>query len=465
MKLEAESMGIIWTPEIEAILGQESDEMVITGGFRAGKSLVSALKIWFHPKFKEGNALFWIVGPTYLLCNAESDFLYQWAMERDWVKGKASMPLNDPRRIELINGTVIETRTSDSPERLASAAPDFIVVAEAGMHPPTVRDAVLGRSLQKNAQILYSGTMQEEKQSYTWFIDLAQNEHELSNGIVTYDNDRYRSSFRLPSWANKKEFPGGFDDPKIQRHYLNYKSKGDLYTFDRQYGGVPSGVRFPVYGQLNYDQNRLREIPVGTEWLTHVGGSDFGTVHPSALVVVGLSATRLPDASGVPERLYDRHVAWVREVWWDGDRPEQERGDPGVIEFHKRRLSRKYGIRMWATDPNQRWQARQWGGQAVSMGDGAREMRVSFVRARLQNETLFYDINGDGVSGLYHEQKLVRRQQMPDTSLKLVRMNDDRTAGLEDAIELLDKGYGRPLPRTVRMERVAGGFKVGTSGI
>lgn len=459
MRLEAESMGIIWTPEIEAILGQESQEMIITGGYRAGKSLVTALKIWFHPKFKEGGGLFWIVGPQYALTQAESDYLFQWCIERDWIKGKASMPLADPRRIELINGTIIETRSSDSPERLASAAPDFLAVVEAGQQFPTVRDAVLGRALQKDAQILYSGTMQEEKQAFTWFIDLAQNEHELPDGTVTRVNDYYRSSFRLPSWANRKEFPGGFNDPKIQRHYLNYKAKGDLYTFDRQYGGVPSGVRFPVYPQLNYDTSRLRECPPQTEWITNIGGSDFGTVHPSALVVVGLSTERLYVVGG-PEKLYEHHLAWVREVWWDGDRPESERGDPAIINFHKRRLSQKYGVRTWATDPNQRWQAKQWGGQAVSMGSGAREMRVGFTRSRLQNDTLLYDLKGEGVQELYEEQRLVRRQQMPDTSLQLVRRDDDRTAALEDAIELLDKGYGRPMPQVYRIERNSG-FKIG----
>lgn len=425
-----ESLGLKLSPEFIAALDCQTPEQILNGGVRGGKSTVTAAKFQTDPDYLVGHDannkpyLGWIVGPTYQGAHKEMEYLVRWAYALNLIDQRPSLPDDGPQRLKLFNGSVIETRSSTNPERLASDAPHRIAVVEAGQQPETVLNAVRARALENSAPILLSGTL-EDKQQYVWYEKLSEEWREYP----TADH----CTITLPTWSNLSEFPLGANDPKI----LAIKERVDEYTFSRTYAGIAGGAQNPAYPQLRFGNNRLLELPKGINWITSVGGADYGDVHPSALVVVSLSDQLI---YGTGERTpIQSHIAWVRECWWDGDLKSNDLpGDVQAFNAAKRRLQSRYHAYAWATDPNERYMAGGWDAEAVRTGAGSRENRMNMVRSRLNAYTLYYDLNGPGVPALYEEQKRVRYTRMPDGQLKLLRVDDDRTAALENAIYRLD---------------------------
>lgn len=421
-----EEAGLDLSPEFARALDCDASEQIWTGGVRAGKSTGAAAKVFTFAKVWRGKALVWIVGPTYQATEKEMTYLASWFRQAGRLAAFASAA-DSSWRITLHNGTIIETRSAQHPERLASDAPDLIVVAEAGQCPPKVRDALLGRALEKNAPIVYTGTLEtdDNKPRYGWYEQLAAAWQKEPNAE--------HASVSLPSWANRRVFPEGEHDPKIER----LRADMDPYTFARMVEGRPVGAAHPAYPQLLHgdDAARLKPMPSGIRWVTAFGGGDWGTMHPWALVVVSLSDQMLSTASELSG--YQRNIAWVRECVWSGP----NNGDVGQFNAQKWRLQQVYGAHEWGVDPNERYAAGSVGAEAVSMGAGTRDARIGRVRSRLNNWTLFYDINGPGVPALYAEQKQLRYKLTESGRFELIRINDDRTAGLENAIDRADGEY------------------------
>ena len=440
-----EAVGLKCSPEFMAALALTAKEQLITGGVRGGKSTNLAAKIWVLPRLDQP-MLVWIVGPTYEACQTEMWYLYSWASKFNLIQRFVN-PDHDSWMLILKSGAVIETRSAQHPERLASVAPDAIFVTEAGQCPPTIRTVLLGRALEKNATIVYGGTIEtdDNKPRFAWFEQLA---------VQWLAEQSYaHQAAALPSWSNLAVFNGidpdtgelyidpetgepsgiGEYDYRIQRA----KANSDAFSFARIYAGQPIGSPYPAYPELTgVGLDRLQSIPDGTRWLTHVGGGDWGVVHPWTLVVVGVSTQKIH----LPGELtgYKQHVAWVRECVYSG----KNNGDSGAFNQAKRALSRKYGILRWGVDPVQTSLADNAGTEAVLGNAGSRDLRIGLVRSRLRANTLLYDISGAGVSELYSEQKAVHYRMRSDGKFELVRMDDDRTAALEDAIFVLDSAPG-----------------------
>ncbi|MDP3703290.1 MAG: hypothetical protein Q8R78_02760, partial [Candidatus Omnitrophota bacterium] len=226
-----EDVGLDLSPEFVHALDCDSDEQIWTGGVRAGKSTGAASKVYTFPKVWRGNALVWIVGPTYQATEKEMTYLASWFRKAGRLRDFGSAT-DSSWRIVLRNGTVIETRSAQHPERLASDAPDLIIVAEAGQCAPKIRDALLGRALEKNAPILYTGTLEtdDNKPRYAWYETLASewSQHPSPE----------HQAVSLPSWSNRTVFPDGEHDFKIER----LRADLDKYTFARMVEGRPVGA-------------------------------------------------------------------------------------------------------------------------------------------------------------------------------------------------------------------------------
>lgn len=435
-----EDAGLSISPQFRAALDLDAPEQIWTGGVRAGKSTGLAAKVYTFSKVWRGNALIWLVGPTYQATEKEMTYLAQWFRRAGRLRDFSSAS-DSAWRIELHNGTVIETRSAQHPERLASDAPDLIGVCEAGQCPPKVRDAVLGRALEKNAPIIYTGTLEtdDNKPRYAWYERLAQEWMKAPTPE--------HQAISLPSWSNQVIFPEGEHDPKIER----LRQDMDPYTFARMVEGRPVGAANPAYPQIVYgdDDARLREMPGGLRWVTAVGGADWGTMHPWALTVVSVSDQVLHTASELEG--YQRNIAWVRECVFS---PPNSGQDTAAFNAAKFRLQRQYGANRWGIDPNERYAAGTIGAEAVSMGAGSRDGRIGRVRARLNNWTLYFDLNGPGVAELYAEMKTVRYRVTAEGKYVLVAVGEDKVASLEDAIDRLDGEKITELPSVLRTAQV-----------
>lgn len=417
------AVGILLSPEFREALDGAAREKVVTGGWRAGKSMEAAAEIWGDPPFwsPAAPALYWIVGPTYQAAHKEFDYLVQWAQALGLVQSVAA-PEDGIRSLRLITNTVVETRSGQHPERIASDACQGIVVVEAGQQPESIRYACLGRVLETGGWITYTGTIEDDEghPRWAWYAKAAEEWAAAPSSE--------HASYRLPSWANVSVFPAGRTDPKI----VAVEAEFDSYTFARRIAAVATGVAHPVYPQLLYGRNRL-VTRAETSWYDGAGGQDYGTTigHESSLCAVTVDKVTLDQVANIDMM----NVIWVRESW------AELGGDVHVMNAKRGEMRVKYRATRWGVDPNERATASAWDATAVAAGAGTRGARQGRVRSLLNEGRLLFDLAGPGVPELYAEMKRVHYKVADDGQLVYVRIADNRTAALENAIEVLEKKH------------------------
>jgi len=134
------------------------------------------------------------------------------------------------------------------------------VLCEAAQQPYDVVLKAIERSTQEGADIIMSGTFETSQGWYPEVFDRFQG-----------PNDMGGESFSIPSWTNRHAFPGGYDDPKIQRA----KSSMPVELFNERYGGVPSkpqGLVFQHFSRkvhikhMEYDPDYPLEVAIDPGW-------------------------------------------------------------------------------------------------------------------------------------------------------------------------------------------------------
>ena len=420
------AVGTELTPEFEEALFDTAREKIVFGGWRSGKSRLGATEVfidWFMKTAeKKPPRLYWLVGPDYRQTDAEFGYLRQWfSLQDGWIKS-LSMPLEGPRVLDLIDGSRIETKSAQYTERLGSVAPDMIICCEAGQVSEETRVWLRGRVMEKRGRIIYTGTLEDEDahKQWAWYIDLGTEWLENRDGEHT--------AYSLPSWANRSIYSGE-DDPEIVKFRTDLlEHTGSDFSFKRRIAGIPAGSPYQVYPQLS-TANLLLPAPVDMKWIRAAGGIDFGTVHPSSQTVGQVNG---------------QNVLWVRENVFNKDDT-----DARWVDVEKTRLSKTYNCWLWGTDPNEKFMARQFKAEAVSGSAGSREARISLVWARLNRGLLMFDKNGPGVPALYDEMSHVHRKRLRSGEIVLDRNNDDRTASLENLVEMIDGSKTFDLPKTL----------------
>jgi hypothetical protein len=184
--------------------------ILICGGERSGKSLTASaiLGLVMGPELNATRRKrYWIIGPDYRQCRPEFLYVYD-ALERGGLVEKASLPQSEtmPWSLETQWGTVLETRSASDVMKLASFTVDGIVIAEAGQQTEETYRKALGRVAETRGFILMVGTLED---GLPWY------EEYLRRWATS--NPEGGRSFSMPTWSNLDVFPGGRDDPEIQR--------------------------------------------------------------------------------------------------------------------------------------------------------------------------------------------------------------------------------------------------------
>lgn len=451
-------------PEFREALFAQHSEQITTGGVRAGKSMSAAAKLLLAIAEKlifSQKALYWIVGPDYLLSRPEMIYLRQWCEKLGW-KVDFNNPTDGGWNLVIKDMIRIECKTAENEDKLAGVAPDGILVVEAGKCRPEVRDRVRERAMEKAAWIYYSGTMdstedQTYRQNWSWYAETAAEWEENPTPA--------HASYRLPSWTNKVlygsclthitnnpalaaycpdgehgENHSGRNHPSIRQAELEWPPA----VFARSIAAEPLGAEGLVYPQLE-NKSLLVEFDNSPE-VDVYAGIDYGDNHPTALSVVTFHPR--PGLRQAGEFLT---VAWVREV-------VIKRNDPGDVAWLKAAradLQRRWKIpdNHFMADPNERYMAKERNAVAVSGNKGSRLYRIGLVTARLNADALYWDRNGPGVAEAYDEALHYRfiRDRQGQTILR--REEDDMTSATEDAIEGHDAREQRGMPGMLQMKK------------
>ncbi len=228
-----------WSPEQEAIILCRSREVLGGGGERAGKSWVAAEYLNVRKAWYDGG-LYWIAGKDYDRCHAEFEYIVQ-AMQK--LKLVESSEIHTPQsgqwHMKLIAGTVIRTWSLQDWLKVGSEAPDGIIIAEVAQISHTEYLRLCDRTAEKRGWVVGTGTFEG---SLGWYPELWKL-YQLPG--------QQGKSFSLPSWSNKVIYPGGYNDPEIQRLKEKYADRTDYFM--ERFGGVPSppkGLVFPEFRAL-----------------------------------------------------------------------------------------------------------------------------------------------------------------------------------------------------------------------
>lgn len=358
----------------------DAREVLITGGYRAGKTVRGAFKVLcriLDPRSR----LIWLIGPEYFQAQEEFRYLVEWCLKLGLMgPNDYSMPADGIRSLTTVTGCVVQTRSAAHPERLASVAPDMILLCEPGQMSGEIYDTSLARLMEKRGDLWMVGTLEDSltKPRWAWYEDLAVEWRDHT------DADRQRS-FTLPTYKNRALFPLGEDDPEIQQ----IKATIPDYKWKRMYLGIPQGVDNPVFESMWVDGAKnfyIRQLPEDIAFNGGANGVDYGRTweHPSTVVVINQATDG---------------TYWVRKAW-SGTKVRKST----IIDVC-RAAETEFDIWQGCVDPNQAGLAEDLnyhlalGGR--SGGGQPTVNRFMMVNELLDNQALFFDIEGEGILDLW----------------------------------------------------------------
>lgn len=206
-----------------------SRNKLIAGGERAGKSKVNSKELLAHYAWdflaeKKKGGLYWLLGNDYEATRGEWEHIVEDFQKLELIK---SVTKNiDPGEIELGDGTKIITKSARYPEKIATVAPDGILICEAAQVDYDVFLRTKNRTAEKRGWLCMAGTFEQEEYVgwYRELFSLGQSANKLE-----------LKSFSLPTWTNTVIFPGGRNDPEI----LTQEAGMTEESFQERFGGVP----------------------------------------------------------------------------------------------------------------------------------------------------------------------------------------------------------------------------------
>lgn len=218
-----------YTPHEEQQVFHDSNARykLLAGGVGAGKSYCTSREADGYTLTPDG--LGWIIGPNYELARPEFDYLLSAYHEELGIVDPSSIsdPGRGARKFKLVaewGAFEWHTKSATDPTGIAGRRPDVVVITEAAQHPGEMFFKAMERAAERRAPVIFSGTFEG---SFGWYAEQWQK--------WQGSNPEGGQSFSLPTWTNRKYYPGGRQDPEILR--LERSMPPDL--FQERFGGVP----------------------------------------------------------------------------------------------------------------------------------------------------------------------------------------------------------------------------------
>ena len=228
-----QKVGFSPTEEQKVILNSPYRFNLVAGGEQAGKSLIASKYLLGRFAETEERGLYWLVAADYERTRAEFEYLLQDFSALGILK-EASKRV-DPGHLTLADGTRIETKSAKDPRTLAMRAPNGILGCEASQLDIETFFRLRGRCAPKRGWMFLAGTFEG---SLGWYPQMFT---AWASGA-----EKDARAYSLPSYTNIYLYPGGANDPEIQR--LKESSSDDFFM-ERIEGkpSPPKGLVFPEF--------------------------------------------------------------------------------------------------------------------------------------------------------------------------------------------------------------------------
>jgi len=287
-----------YSPEQDALIKCCAREVLGGGGERAGKSFIASE--YLNVRFWQG-VLYWIAGKDYDRCHAEFEYTAQAMIALGAVlPADVHTPKSGQWYMTLATGATIKTWSLQDWLKVGSEAPDGIVITEVAQISHTEYTRLTDRTAEKRGWVVGTGTFEG---SLGWYPELFKL-YQLPG--------QAGESFSLPSWSNLHVYPGGYNDPEIQRLKANHTED----HFQERFGGVPCpphGLVFPEFRALiHVKEMELLDAPVYL-WID----PGYGGAYAVEVVQIVGETVRIVDEvyerGLVTEQIID---ACMQRPWW-----------------------------------------------------------------------------------------------------------------------------------------------------
>ncbi len=215
---------------------------LVAGGFRGGKSQTAGMKgaletLKFFALYpgQAGNQVAWLVAEDYERTRAEFNYIRDLLIQTG-ADVKATLRV-DPGEIKVTAPEkgifTIKTKSASDPRALGMEAPVWIIVCEAAHVSVDIYERLVSRTSEARQRFPEFGWLHMEgtfEGSLGWYPSLWQ---KWQTPAVQASFDA--RSFSLPSHSNTVIYPGGINDPEIQR----LKASMPEDAFAERHLGVP----------------------------------------------------------------------------------------------------------------------------------------------------------------------------------------------------------------------------------
>jgi len=208
---------------------------VIGGGRRGGKSTLAAYEA-LATAIQRPYSIGYAVAPTKELATRVFDTIWRAVDRAGIVCRRKSHVL---MLIELENHSVIRGKSAEDADQLVGEGLDWVIIDEAAKILPFVWEEMLRPALaDRDGWAMFIGTWE----GYNWLYDLYQRTE--TGKLAGWE------AFKFSSWENVYAFPGGFNDPKIQKAMRDTTNVDDFYE---QYGAEPKRSQHIVLPEFRRD--------------------------------------------------------------------------------------------------------------------------------------------------------------------------------------------------------------------
>lgn len=246
-------------------------------GRRFGKSEMAAKEVepyLFTPTFPEynrkGPGLGWIVAPTY---DTADEFQYLWQdmivrlqLEKTKaVKSCANNVRTGEMFIQFAWGDRVVVKSADKPTSLVGKGLKWLVVSEAAKLPEIIWQKYLSPAM---ADFKGPALFPSTPEGFNWYKVL----HDMGRSSRAQHTEW--ASWNFPSWENPYVYPGGFDDPEVQRQL---RTPDDPW-FWQEIGASFRSVAGLVYREWDQEVH-VKPVEYRPEWENYLA-FDFGYSNP-----------------------------------------------------------------------------------------------------------------------------------------------------------------------------------------
>jgi hypothetical protein len=205
-----------WTPHEgqKRVLESKARDIVICAGRRWGKSQVCAyvaLKALLKPRQK-----IWIVAPTYDLSNKVFDWVVKWLVLA-MPEGHGDISYRPFPKIKLLNGSVLEGKSTENPAGLLGEELDLLIVDECSRVPKRVYESYLyPTTTSRKGRTFFISTPFGQNWFYYKWQEAKGKEDGESFHFTSKDNpylpieEWERAKERLPEQIFKQEYEASF---------------------------------------------------------------------------------------------------------------------------------------------------------------------------------------------------------------------------------------------------------------